>query len=51
MDADLQVEDVLSFGWRIKDCHYTLHWFDGDTAPKIVDAVQQTEGTLFKIYN
>ena len=47
MNAELQVEDVLSFSWRIEDCHYILHCFDGDAAPKIVDVVQQTEGTLF----
>ena len=36
-----QDQDVESFGWKLEeDGHYTLHWFDGEAAPRIVDAVE-----------
>ena len=34
-------QDVSSFGWRMKDGHYNIQWFDGDAAPKIVDVVHR----------
>ena len=49
MDADPQVQDTLSFGWKMKDDHYILNWFHGDAAPKIVDVVQQMEGDNFSL--
>ena len=49
LNTNPQEQDVLSFGWRMKDGHYNIQWFDGDAAPKIVDVVHQWEGRLFKI--
>ena len=36
-----QYQDAESFGWKLEDGHYTLHWFDGEAAPKIVDVAEQ----------
>jgi hypothetical protein len=27
--------DPTNFGWRLEDGRYSIHWFDGDVAPKI----------------
>ena len=50
LNTDPQDQDVLSFGWRMKDGYYDIQWFDGDAAPKIVDVVHQCEGRIFKIW-
>ena len=42
-------QDVLSFGWRMKDDHFNIKWLDGDAALKIVDVVHQCEGALVEI--
>ena len=35
-----QDQDVLSFVWKMEDCHHNMQWFDGDAALKIVDVVR-----------
>ena len=49
LNANPRDQNVLSFGWRMKDGRYKIQWFDGDAAPKIVDVVHQCEGILFEI--
>ena len=49
LNTNPQDQDILFFGWRMKDGYYDIQWFDGDAAPKIVDVVHQCEGRIFKI--
>ena len=34
LNANPQAQDVLSFGWGMKDDHLYIQWFDGNVAPK-----------------
>ena len=43
-------QDVLSFGWRMKDGHFNMQWLDGDAALKVVDVVHQCECALLEIW-
>ena len=49
LNGNLRDQDVLSFGWRMKNGHYNIQWLDGDAALKIVDVVHQCEGALLEI--
>ena len=49
LNTNAQDQDVLSFGWRMKDDYYNMQWFDDDAAPKLVDFVHQCESRIFKI--
>ena len=42
-------QDVLSFGWRMKDGHFNMQWLDGDAQLKVVDVVHQCECALLEI--
>ena len=40
---------MLYLGWRMKDGHCNIRWFDGDAVPKIADVVPQCKSKLIKI--
>ena len=40
LNVNSQDQDVVFFGWRMRDDHYNIHWFGGDPAPNIGDVVR-----------